>query len=471
VINKIISRVLIVCVVFSTLGSVLFLTEPKAQAGYNPSGLCSDNAFINISTLDAGGIQNFLGAKGSFLANFSQGGRSAAQIIFDASRANGINPIAILATIQKEEGIIYGEEAGAYNQTRLDWAMGYGYTDAQIYEQYKGFTTQIDYGTWQLKQNFDNWATNGSEWNVGKTMIIDGQAVTFLTKCTSALYRYTPHLQGNYVFAYYFNLWGGEGFYDAQYATQGPRSGPGAYGVDILPNQTFTIWVNYRNTSNTTWYGNWTGDTPNPVHLGTANPQDRTSAFLGGRNVRGYLISEFVSPGQIGTFYLTLTAPAQQGTYVEAFRPVAEHIKWFGPEAYWYFKVSTEEQAKKYNAQWLSQGPRTGPGSLGTPLAREEGAVLWVNMLNTGSTTWYRTESYPTYLGTYDPQDRLSAFFGNRNRRSFLLQDEVPPGQIGTFMIHIVAPSTPGYYVEIFRPVTEYITWFGPPVEWQLTVQ
>lgn len=469
--TRILSRILIVSIIITTFGSVLLVAEPKAKAGYNPNTLCTDSAFINTSTLSASGIQNFLNVKGSFLRSFSQNGKSAAQIIYNASRAYGINPIAILATIQKEEGIVYGTYAASYNQTRVDWAMGYGYTDSKIYSQYRGFSNQIDNGTWQLRRNYDYWATNGSEWNVGRTMSIDGRAVTFTNRCTSSLYRYTPHLGGNYNFNYYFNAWGGENYYDGRYSAQGPYSGPGAYGKNIMPNQEFTIWVNYKNTSNTYWYRNQTAKHPTPVRLGSANPHDRGSVFLGGHNQRGLLVQSRVAPGQIGTFKITLRAPLQQGTYVESFQPLAEYITWFGPVVSWTFNVSVADVVDGYRAQLVAQGPYTGPGSYNGTLARGQTATLWVSYRNVGRMIWYRGGSFPTRLGTDDPKDRGSIFLGNRNIRGTLVQDKVYPGGIGTFKVTIIAPSTPGTYYEKFSPLTEYITWMSPGVYWKLTVR
>jgi hypothetical protein len=38
-----------------------------------------------------------------------------------------------------------------------------------------------------------------------------------------------------------------------------------------------------------------------------------------------------------------------------------------------------------------------------------------------------------------------------------------------TFMVR--APNQPGAYLENFRLVAEYITWFGPAMSWKITVQ
>ena len=85
--------------------------------------IISDTDFLNIGSMDAGAIQSFLNSHGSFLAGYSENGRSAAQIIYDAAHGandasgtyNGIvintstgtvNPEVILATLQKEQSLI-----------------------------------------------------------------------------------------------------------------------------------------------------------------------------------------------------------------------------------------------------------------------------------------------------------------------------------------------------------------------------
>lgn len=446
--------------------SLAVLVQPsKAEAGYDPGNLCSDAAFTNVGTLDAYGIQAFLANQGSYLASYSnEQGVTAANLIYWISRAYSINPIAIMATMQKEEGLITGPNSVAFNQTRSDWAMGYGYTDSGPLNQYMGFTRQIDYGTWQLRRNYDQWATNGSVWNVGNTMTIDGQLVVFRTQCTSSLYRYTPHLQGNYNFYYYFKLWGGEGVYNAKYLGQGPRTNLGTVGTALLPGQTFTAWVNYLNNGTTTW--SKTGATP--VHLGTWAPNDRYSAMLGG-NFRGTLIQDEVPPGEVGTFVIDLTAPSE-GYFLERFRPVAEHVSWFGQEMSWSYSVSRVQVGNQTAAAYVSQGPVRGPASYGTAIAPGESATLWLGVLNTGREPWFAATGYPVHMGSWSPRDRGSVFTGGANARGYLV-DDVYPGQVGTFVMEIVAPATPGTYHEHYRPVLEGITWFGPDVTWQIIVR
>lgn len=206
--------------VLLSLPGVLLMDLSRAQAAYNPSYLISDAEFINAEALDAGGIQSFLNARGGTrLRTFSEGGRSAAQIIADAARANGMNPIVILATIQKEESLVDSNTNFDY---RVNWAMGYAVCDSCSLDdpdvvKYKGFTKQIDNATWQLKYNYSQCAVglcwNSRDWNVGRTMMIDGTAVRFANRATSSLYRYTPHLHGNENFS---NIYGQYSVYTAK---------------------------------------------------------------------------------------------------------------------------------------------------------------------------------------------------------------------------------------------------------------
>ena len=54
-------------------------TDIHAEAAnFNPSNLISDGNFINIGKMNTAAIQRFLESKNSYLKNFSEGGRSAA---------------------------------------------------------------------------------------------------------------------------------------------------------------------------------------------------------------------------------------------------------------------------------------------------------------------------------------------------------------------------------------------------------
>ncbi len=99
-------------------------------------------------------------------------------------------------------------------------------------------------------------------------------------------------------------------------------------------------------------------------------------------------------------------------------------------------------------------------------------ATAWAEYVNDGTATWGHAA---TRLGTSSPQDRSSQFYnsGNwisANRPTEVDQSAVTTGQIGRFAFILKAPTTPGTYVEKFRPVEEGITWFGGEVTWTIIV-
>ena len=101
-----------------------------------------------------------------------------------------------------------------------------------------------------------------------------------------------------------------------------------------------------------------------------------------------------------------------------------------------------------------------------------ETAIAWVEYVNNGTGTWTHGS---TRLGTSSPQDRASPFYNSDNwigpnRPTDVDQSSVTQGQIGRFTFILKAPSTPGVYVEHYRPVQEGVTWFGDEVTWTITV-
>ena len=104
--------------------AAIFILPPKTQARTLQwyENLISDGDFTSSGSLSLAQIQSFLSAKGSRLATYSWGGKSAARWIYDESHEHGINPQVILVTLQKENSLI---TSGSPSQTNLDWAMGY----------------------------------------------------------------------------------------------------------------------------------------------------------------------------------------------------------------------------------------------------------------------------------------------------------------------------------------------------------
>lgn len=207
------------------------------------SRLIEDGDFISKDAMSVQDIQNFLADKGSYLAvapsdQLGNGnlGRTAAQIIWDAAHGkydaggslNGIvidestgtiSPRAILITLQKEQSLI---TIGDYQQNRLDRAMGYGCPDGGgCNPTYAGFTKQVEWGSWQLRYNYERAQGHGfNDYQVNQTISMSYNfsdpplsgvvTVVYTNRATASLYRYTPHITyGNYNFWKLSRTWFG----------------------------------------------------------------------------------------------------------------------------------------------------------------------------------------------------------------------------------------------------------------------
>lgn len=476
ILKKILSYLVVATIMIALFGAVLFEGAHQAQA-YDANNLISDAEFTNWRTLDVTGVQQFLNSHaGTRLRTFSEGGRSAAQIIADAARANGINPFVILATIQKEESIVDSNYNFDY---RVVWAMGYGVCDSCSLDdpdvsKYRGFTNQVNNGTWQLGRNYNYWASNGSDWNVGRTMIIDDAAIRFSNRATSALYRYTPHLHGNENFNRIYNAYktfrgqgvSGAGTYAASF--YGQSYNPGRT-INLKPGQRLTIYARYKNNGTAYWYQGGA----NPARLGNSSPNDRSSVFTGG-NTRWRMSSSRIGPRQIANFTTVITAPSEPGTYTEKFKPLIEGITWMDPEATFIFKVggsptsnnSVVTSAGSYGAELTSQYNNNATINL-KPGQR---LTIYANYRNTGSARWYQSGANPTYLGNSSPLDRSSVFTGG-NTRWRMVSASIANNQIGMFRTTITAPSQKGTYTEKFQPVVEGVSWMGEEVTFNFNVR
>jgi hypothetical protein len=201
--------------------------------GRNMNSLCpsiwtvavgQDKFGRNSSTnLTAAQIQSFLVNKNSVLQNqievwaknssgnvYDTGRRVYPnQVIDKASKDWCINPKVILATLQKEQGLISvihpGDPNYPYSARAFYFAMGYGATDGGDINSYTGFDTQVDGGTHLFLTLWNEGyykGVNGFPFkmtgiNYGLIKTFNGVTYTnyiYIKDCgTYALYRYTPH--------------------------------------------------------------------------------------------------------------------------------------------------------------------------------------------------------------------------------------------------------------------------------------
>lgn len=101
------------------------------------------------------------------------------------------------------------------------------------------------------------------------------------------------------------------------------------------------------------------------------------------------------------------------------------------------------------------------------PVEVKQGEMIRVNLTirNTGSATWYKYGNYPMHLGTTNEMDHVSQFASSDwltpNRTTEMMEDEVRPGEVGTFQFTIFANNEEGTYQEFFKPVAEHLTWLN----------
>ncbi len=481
------STILLVTVLVS-----LFSCVKSAQAfNFNQNNLISDGVFINKDDMSTGDIQSFLEQRGSFLKDYSEGGRSAAQIIYDASHGYGeasgtwngivintstgtVNPKVLLVTLQKEQSLITMSDR---NDDALRTAMGYGCPDSGGCDsKYTGFTNQVEWGAWQLRYNYERASGLGfSDYQVGQTVTFSdwngSHTAHYDNRATASLYRYTPHVyNGNYNFANLYDQWFETPAYHGTVVYH--KAHP-----SLWPGDAYNFEVRIRNTGTATWKRN-------EVNLGTDQPQDRISGFLreggspsgwsSGNRIR--MIESTVAPGEIGTFRFWMKVPAwfNSGTYREYFGLVKEGSGWFNyMDIYWDIRVRSD--AEKYTSTITSQS------SAYQSIRRGESKKFTLRVKNTGQQTWYRGK---VNLGTDKPLDRITGFIREDRtghnasgwlyyNRIKMKESSIAPGQTATFEFYMTAPSgmETGTYREYFRPVIDGVKWLEDRgIYWEINV-
>lgn len=194
-------------------------TKAISAADWKPGRILDDAIFFNKDAMNVGQIQSFLNSKvpicdtnhqaffwsgGVYnappytcLKDYSNSGKSAAQIIWEVGQAHGINPQVLIVMLQKESALITDTWAAPW---QYKTAMGYGCPDtADCDSQYFGFTNQVNNAAWQLKRyttnpdgyNFKAGVTRNIQWSPNGAC---GSSPVYIeNSATAALYNYTPY--------------------------------------------------------------------------------------------------------------------------------------------------------------------------------------------------------------------------------------------------------------------------------------
>ncbi len=201
----------------------------------------------------------------------------------------------------------------------------------------------------------------------------------------------------------------------------------------------YWVWIEMKNTGETTW-------TRDDRHkLGSQNPQGNQT--WGKSRVR---LPEGVSvePTHTYRFNFHVTAPTDPDTYDFQWRMLQELAAgWFGEYTE---NVSITVRAPINDAQFVAQ-------SVPSTMVAGETYPVWVEMENTGETTWTRDDRYR--LGSQNPRDNQN---WGRIRISLPVGVSVEPGQTYSFTFNATAPTDPDNYNFQWRMVQEQAAgWFG----------
>lgn len=223
------------------LATVVFVSPQKANAvtgaDWKPGRIIDDSIFFNKNAMSVGQIQAFLNAKvpvcaknhsaysstypppytclkdyqentttgesnvGRYNSDGSPfqvpGGKSAAQIIWDAAQTYTINPQTLLVMLQKEQSLITDDWPLI---TQYQKAMGQSCPDtAPCDPAFAGFYRQVSGAAWQLRHYINNPTWFNYRMGVTRYVLYNpnsscgGTNVFIENNATAALYNYTPY--------------------------------------------------------------------------------------------------------------------------------------------------------------------------------------------------------------------------------------------------------------------------------------
>lgn len=170
--------------------------EVVEKTAFDRERVMEDALLVASDAVTASDVQRFLErtpyGTTSFLARERVGSRSAAEAIVAGARAEGINPIVMLARMQVERSLI--AKTSRPSAKSVDYAFGCGCPDGRACNAaYRGLDKQIACAARTLRNHYDGSIDGSSPWAKGRAKrTLDGYTVTPRTHATASLYSYTP---------------------------------------------------------------------------------------------------------------------------------------------------------------------------------------------------------------------------------------------------------------------------------------
>lgn len=428
------------------------------------------------------------------LKDYTQNGKSAAQIIYDYSQQYRINPQVLLTVLQKEQTLVTDDWPWSIQYRS---ATGYGCPDtAPCDSQYYGFDNQVRWAARMYQAISDNDPDWYSPYLPGNNFIqwhpnsgCGGSNVNILNRATAALYSYTPYQPnatalsniygsqtdgcssyGNRNFWRLFNDWFGSTLaptyswsYGGQtiYTDDSKTTSVDAYNVSLKPGGRYYAVIKARNTGNQTW-------TKGNFRLGTTHNADRPSLLYDPSWITAArpatLTENLVAPGDVGTFEFWINIPTYGADMHEYFNPLQEGVTWLNDIGMNLAIRTSGTYSWAYGGQGLytDNTKAQSVDSYSTSLKPGGKYYAVLKARNTGNTTWYKGNFR---LGTSRSGDRNSALYDaswiSSGRAATINEDQVAPGETGTFEFWVNIPTSGVDLREYFNPVQEGITWLN----------
>lgn len=439
---------------------------------------------------------------------YAGGAKNSSQIIYDVAQACNVNPKVLIVLLQKEQSLITDDWPWPIQYRS---ATGFGCPDtADCDARYYGFFNQV-YNAARIYKVYANSPTlfnyrTGRNNNIlfNPNNSCGSSSIYIQNQATAGLYIYTPYqpnqaaldnlygsgdgcsAYGNRNFWRMYSDWFGT-TYAQGYATRlVSQSGYPTIGL----GESKTVFLNYKNMGIARWYDNISVPTNgNPIHLASAGPLNRSSAFsktwvsparptinfskvYESDGVTLAANQHAVEPGQIAVFEFQFSAPKdiKTGVYREFFQPILEGASNYDFGGVSWLDIGVENP---YKAQYRSQSPYPS-------IVTNTKVSSYIEYKNIGTAYWYddltaaNNNTQAVHLASTAPVNRASNFsssWPSPNRAASLFsivyasdgvtlspfQHVVRPGEVVRFSFDLTArdDAQPGVSREYFQPIIE----------------
>ena len=128
----------------------------------------------------------------SWLASYTVGGTTAAEMVIEAAQTHDVNPIVLLARMQVETSLV--SKTAKPTERMIDRALGCGCPDGgSCNTAYSGLQKQLDCGARTLRRWYDESIDGTGQGRKGVSRsTLDPRRVTPANHATATLYAYTP---------------------------------------------------------------------------------------------------------------------------------------------------------------------------------------------------------------------------------------------------------------------------------------